>query len=76
MGSARGEMVVRRLHECWTSRDHCKGGGKTCVLGTLSASINCMTAKKRTENMQRIWRQSPDGKAVAMGGDVNERSRQ
>jgi hypothetical protein len=32
-----------------------------------------MTAKKRTENMQRIWRQSPEGKAVAVGGDVNDR---
>jgi len=33
-----------------------------------------MTAKKRTENMQRIRRQSPEGKAVAVGEDVNDRS--
>jgi hypothetical protein len=32
-----------------------------------------MNAEKRTEGITRVWRQSPEGKAVAVGGDVNER---
>jgi hypothetical protein len=32
-----------------------------------------MSAEKRVEDTKRVWRQSPGGKSVAVGGDVNER---